>query len=53
MRRVCKRCGKALPKLAIIEHDRYCSTACCRAAHGVVSDFSKERVDPRTYRRSA
>ena len=33
----CKVCGKPLPPLAIQEGDDFCSTACARQAHGVLT----------------
>ena len=46
----CVRCGKAVPYLAHIHHDPYCSVECAKAAHGVEDQW---QGDPRRHKPEA
>jgi hypothetical protein len=43
----CERCGGPLPARAVLEGDPFCSTSCCKAAHGIrdsVAEPAREAV---------
>ncbi len=46
----CRRCGKALPALAIQHGDGYCSTRCCQQDHGIDAAAVWEQWDQRRFK---